>query len=250
MHNTLYDDWIKPLGEEYPTAISIQGTRIPLAYESRFTRHYLEIKSDVGCHTGVSRFLDGTASITLQQLKEEWSGWNDADRADFCASMPDLQNIGQEDFAQIVRFLLDNADVNILGQVVLGLPRWQTFPPDETFRLLIEVLQRSSQGRTADVIRALGLTKHPEAEATIRRHLAGIVADPNTWVDADFFNNRAQDLAFCILSLVKLGAPPVDFVEIVRRLTEHACDRNREWCRRNFAKHYPGLGGTSGRNRQ
>ncbi len=245
MENTLYADWIKPLGEEYPAAIAIGRTRIPLAYESRFTRHYLETKPDVQSHIGISRFLDGTASITLQQLKAEWSTWSDADRADFCASMHALQNIAQEAFAEIVRFLLNNADVNKLGQVVLGLPRWQTFPPDETLRLLIGVLQRSSPGKARGVIRAIALTKHPEAEATIRQHLAGIVADPVTWVDADFFNNKALDLAYCVLGLLKLGAPPNDFVEIVRRLTEHACERNREWCRSNLAKHYRWIGGTS-----
>lgn len=69
METTLYDDWIKPLGEDYPAAIAIGRTRIPLAYESRFTRHYLETKPDVQCHTGISRFLDETASITLRQLE-------------------------------------------------------------------------------------------------------------------------------------------------------------------------------------
>lgn len=156
-----------------------------------------------------------------------------------------LQNIAQEAFAEIVRFLLNNADVNILDHVVLGLPRWQTFPPDETLRLLIGVVRRSSPGQASGVIRAIALTKHPEAEATIRRHLASIVADPVSWVDADYFNNKALDLAYCVLSLLKLGASPVDFVEIVRRLTEHVCERNREWSRRNLTKHYRWLGGTS-----
>jgi hypothetical protein len=243
MDNSLFDDWIRPLGEEYPAAIQIAGTRIPLAYETRFKRHYVERKPNVESHTDISRFPDGTASITLQQLKREWSTWRDADRADFCDSMHDLENIGQQDYAEIVRFLLGHAEVDILGPVVLGLPVRQTFPPDETFHLLIGVLQRSSPGHAADVIRALGLTKHAEAEAAIRRHLAAIVVNPATWADADFFNETAQDLAYCILSLVKLGVPTADFDQIVRRLSQHACERNRKWCRRNFAKHYPWLGG-------
>ena len=243
MDNSLYDDWIRPLGEEYPAAVEIGATRTPLAYETRFKRHYIERKPDGESHIGVSRFLDGTASITLQQLEGEWSTWRDADRADFCASMHDLENIGQEDFAEIIQFLLENAEVDILGPVVLGLPVRRPFPPEETFHLLTGVLRRSSVEHTAAVIRALGLTQHPGAEPTIRRHLAAIITDPATWVDADFFNRKAQDLAYCILSLVKLGAPPAEFDQIVRRLSEHACERNREWCRRNFAQHYAWLGG-------
>jgi hypothetical protein len=241
MDNSLYEDWVKPLGEEYPAAIIVGGIRIALAYETRFQRHFILSEPDKQSDTVVSRFVDWSASITLQQLKQEWSTWTDADRADFCASMCDLELIGQQDFAEIVRFLLQNAKIDILAPVVLHLPVSQMFPPDETFRLLFGVLQHSSLGHTASVIRALGGTKHPEAEATIRRHLRLIVADAATWVDAEFFNKIAQDAAYCISSLLKLGVRSADFEEIVRRLSEHACERNREWCRRNFAKHYAWL---------
>jgi len=241
MDTALYEDWITPLGEEYPAAIVISGIRIPLAYETRFKRHYIQRGPDSEGDIDVSRFVDGSATVTLEQLKEEWSTWTDADRADFCGSLTDLENTGQQDFGEMVRFLLQSAKVDILGPVVLHLPVRQTFPADETFHLLTGVLRRSSLGHTADVIRALGLTQHPEAEATIRRHLRIIVADPSAWTDADYFNRLARDAAYCILSLVRLGASPTDFEEIARRLSEHACKRNREWCRRNFAKHYAWL---------
>ncbi len=243
MNSSLYEDWIRPLGDEYPAAIKVGDTRIALANETRFKRHYLESKPDAVSHIDISRFLDGTASITLPQLKEEWSTWQDADRSDLCRSMLDLVNAGQQDLPEIARFLLQNAEVDMLGPLVLQLPGLQTFPPDETFELLMGVLQRSTLGHTADVIRALSLTQHSEAEATIRRHLGRIVADPTTWVNAKFFNKMARDAAYCVLSLVKLGAPPADFDGIVRRLSEHPCTRNREWCRRNFARHYPWLRG-------
>jgi hypothetical protein len=55
MDNSLFDDWIRPLGEEYPAAIQIAGTRIPLAYETRFKRHYVERKPNVESHTDISR---------------------------------------------------------------------------------------------------------------------------------------------------------------------------------------------------
>jgi hypothetical protein len=78
MDSALYEDFIRPLGDEYPGAINVGGTRIVLAYETRFKRHYIERKPDVESHTDVSRFIDGTASITLQQLREEWFTWTDA----------------------------------------------------------------------------------------------------------------------------------------------------------------------------
>jgi hypothetical protein len=127
--------------------------------------------------------------------------------------------------------------------VVLQQPTHQTFPPDETFKLLVGVLRRSALGHTANVVRALGLTQHPEAEATLRRHLQSIVATTATWEDAEFSNKLARGAAYCILSLIKLGVPPVEFDGIVRRLSEHVCERNRQWCRRNFAKHYAWIKG-------
>ena len=241
MDTSLYDDWIRPLGDEYPAAVKLGPARVPLAYETRFKRHYIDHKPDVESHFDISRFLDGTASITLPQLQQEWSTWTNADRADFCHSIKDLYNAGHPELADILHFLLQHAEVDILGPVVLWLPVMQTFPPDQTLDLLLGVLHRASLGHTADVLRALGLTKHPQAEPTLRRHLAAIVADPAAWADAKFHNQMALDAAYCILSLVKLGAPPADFEEIARRLSEHPCERTRHWCRRNFAQHYAWL---------
>jgi hypothetical protein len=241
MDNSLYEDWIEPLGKEYPAAVTSSGIRIPLAYETRFKRHYTQRGPGWESDFDVSRFVDGSASITLPQLKEDWSTWTDADRADLCDSMHDLENIGQQDFAEIVGFLLDNANPAMLGPVVLHLPVTQTFPPDETFQILLEVLQRSNPGHAADVIRAMGKSHHSDAEATIRRHLRLVVADAAAWADANHYNTIALDAAYCIFSLLELGAPAVDFVDIVRRLSEHACGKTREWCRRNFSKHYAWL---------
>ena len=241
MDNSLYDDWIRPLGDEYPAAIKIAGTRVPLEYETRFQRHYVYREPEKETHDAISRFVDESASVTFSELKQEWSTWTDADRADFCASISDLELIGQRDLADIVRFLLQNPDPGILAPVVLYLPVRQMFPAEETFQLVAGVLERTTPGRSASVVKALGLTKHPRAEAMIRRHLARIVMDPATRVHADFFNNLAQDAAYCILSLLKLGAPPADFEDIARRLSGHCCRNNREWFRRNLAEHYAWL---------
>ncbi len=241
MDTSLYEDFIRPLGEEYPAAINVSGLRVPLAYESRFKRHYLARTADAESHFDVSRFIDGTSSISLQRLKDEWHTWTDVDRADFCGSMRDLANLGHQDFGEIVRFLLQNADRDLLGPVVLFLPVGQPFSPDETFRLLVEVLQRSTPGHGADVIRALGRTAHPSAAPTICQHLLRLLEDPAVWADSTFFNKPALEAAYCVLSLLKLGAPAAEFEEILRRLSEHRCLRNREWVRRNFEKHYAWL---------
>src|SRR5215471_2338414 len=104
MNKDLYDDWIRHLGEEYPAAIQVGGTRIALDHETRFKRHYVETTPESEHHIDVSRFIDGTASLTLTQLKAEWSTWNEANRIDFCDSILDLVNVGQQDLAEILRF--------------------------------------------------------------------------------------------------------------------------------------------------
>jgi hypothetical protein len=74
-------------GNEYPAAVAIEGSRMPLARETRFSRDYLtpesERKTAKISGTTVSRFMDGSASMTAEQLRNEWPTWTRWEQMDF-----------------------------------------------------------------------------------------------------------------------------------------------------------------------
>jgi hypothetical protein len=105
----------------------------------------------------------------LSQLETEWSAWTARDRIDFCCSIDDLQLLEQPDLPAMVRFIVHHATADELSSVAPSLGR--IFPPDEAFELLVVALRNSAIGKTSNIIQAIAQTRHPEADATLRRHL-------------------------------------------------------------------------------
>ncbi len=56
----------------------LDGIRMPLTREGRFLRSYDNREAKRG--TVVSRFMDGTAEISLSELKESWPRWSRFER--------------------------------------------------------------------------------------------------------------------------------------------------------------------------
>lgn len=114
-------------------------------------------------------------------------------------------------------------------------------PRDEAFNALLRALRKLEPGRSANITQAIALTKHPEADATLRRHLANLWSHPEVWKDDAFLNWVGFDVTMCIAHLMELGSSHSDFTEQVRRLSEHPCAGNRESCRNFLSKHYSWL---------
>jgi hypothetical protein len=89
-------------GEEYPAAVVHNGIRLPLHRERRFSRSYGSDEHKIWCQ--VSRFMDGSASITASELQREWHTWDDYERIDFCQECCWLHE--QPDFADMIRFIM------------------------------------------------------------------------------------------------------------------------------------------------
>jgi hypothetical protein len=64
---------------------------------------------------------------------------------------------------------------------------------------------------------------------------------PGLWDNAEFINWLGFAATTCIAHLIEVGAPPADFTEHARRLSEHACSHNQESCRNFLSKHYSWL---------
>jgi hypothetical protein len=64
---------------------------------------------------------------------------------------------------------------------------------------------------------------------------------PALWDDDAFTNWVGFDVTTCIAHLIELGAPPSDFTEQVRQLSEHVCSGNRDSTRNFLSKRYSWL---------
>ena len=223
-------------GEEYPAAVVINGVRVPLSIETRFTRVYNSHDSHIGGCV-VSRFMDGSASITAVEFQREWPTWKKDERVDFCQSSSWLHQ--QRDFLDILRFIMAHGGPQEWPAIAVKIATY--LPCEEAYPFLVDALQATNVERCSNIVQAIAITKHPEADKTLRKHLRVIWGHPKLWNDDNWLNWVADTATTCIQHLIEIGAPPADFEDQVRRLSEHVCERNRETCQRKLSNHYPWL---------
>jgi hypothetical protein len=228
-------DLKKQYGDEYPAAITMDGIRLPLRRERRFSRSYHSDEHKMGSE--ISRFMDGSASISASELQQEWPNWTDDIRSDFCQSSCWLHE--QPDFPEMLRFIMQHGEPEHWSGIALSVA--SQLPRDEAFDTLFRALRSTELGHSSNISQAIAHTKHPDADATLRRHLAALWSHPSLWENADFVNWVGFDVTTCIAHLIELGAAPTDFTEQVHRLSEHTCSHNRESCRNFLSKHYSWL---------
>jgi hypothetical protein len=217
--------------------VTMDGIRLPLCRESRFSRFYQSDEHKMGSE--ISRFMDGSASITASELQREWPTWSEEMRGDFCQSCYWLHE--QSDFPEMLRFIMQQGSSEHWAGIALSVA--SQLPCDEAFDTLVRALYSTEPGHTANITQAIAHTKHPDAEVTLRRHLAALWEHPALWDDDDFVNWVGFDATTCIDHLIELGAPPSDFTEQVQRLSAHVCSHNRESCRNFLSKHFSWLKG-------
>ena len=222
-------------GDEYPAAITVDGVRMPLESERRWTRIYATEDRKMFHH--ISRFMDGSAAITFAEFAREWSTWTEHDRLDFCGSCSWLHE--QADFPDMLRYIMQHGGPHDWSAIANSVGT--RLPQGEAFDLLTRALHSIELHAACNISQGVSLTKHPEAERVLRAHLAALWAHPSLWEDDEFNNWIAYGATCCIEHLIAVGAPPTDFTEQVRALAAHPCDRNRDSCRRFLAKHFPWL---------
>jgi hypothetical protein len=208
---------------------------MPFRREHRFSRSYRSDDPKMGCQ--ISRFMDGSASMSAEELKREWASWDEAIRADFCNSYAWLR--GQPDFPEMLRFILQQGTPIDWANVALSVA--SELPRDEAFGLLVKALCHTTTFQTSNLTQAIAKTRHPDAETTLRNHLTKVWERPAMWENAEFMNWVAFDATTCVAHLIELGAPPADFSEHVRQLSGHVCPRNRDACRNFLSKYYSWL---------
>jgi hypothetical protein len=221
-------------GDEYPAAITLHGVRMPLTHDGRFAREYGSDEAKAGAT--ISKFQDGTASVTFDQLKSEWSGWSQRDRHEFCSGCAWLA--GQADMPDMVRFVMSQPEPEYWSSIALPVAYY--LPSEEAFALLRDALARLDS-HTANITQGIATTKHPKAKALLEEHLEQLWSRPDLWADDPFNNWRAFDATCCIQNLLDLGAQPSQYEAKVRALSKHVCAGNRQSCGTFLHQYYDWL---------
>src|SRR5207245_5363734 len=112
---------------------------------------------------------------------------------------------------EMLRFIMQYGNASHWSGVARSVA--SCLPQNEAFDILVRALHGTEIGQTANISQAIAGTKHPDAETTLRRHLAALWVHPGLWDAADFINWVGFDATTCIAHVIELGAPPADFVE-------------------------------------
>lgn len=225
----------KYFGDEYPAAITVNGIRMSLTSERRWTRNYQNEDGSTACE--ISRFMDGSASISFIDFVREWPGWSQRERQDFCSACDWLRK--QTDFPDMLRLIMKDGCEEDWSAI--ALPVGSHLPQQEAFDLLTDALRSIELERASNIIQGITETKHADAARVLREHLARLWSHPQLWEDDDLTNWLAYGAINCIGHLIELGGMPQDFADQVRALAKHACSGDRDACRRVLAKYYPWL---------
>jgi hypothetical protein len=222
-------------GDEYPAAIERHGVRMPLVSESRWLRHFAAEGQKVTFV--LSRFMDGSAAITFEELTREWPAWNRKERNHFCLACSYLR--GQPDFPDMLRFIMQHGGPDDWSGVACNVA--SCLPPDEAFRLLAHALHNTGLSRGCNISQGISRINHPGAAPLLREYLGALWSSPSLWDNHEFVNWTAYSATCTIEHLISLGDAPKDFTEHVRRLAQHICVRNRESCRPRLGKFFSWL---------
>ena len=228
------------LGDEYPAAVIYDGVRLELTSESRWRRRYQDAQKTIGW--SVSRFDDGSATITFSEVARDWPSWSEKERGDFCSECQWLK--GQEDLPEMLRYIMEHGNSDHWSVIALTVA--YCLPKEEAFSRLFKVLRSDGPQYSSNIYQGIALTKHPEAEPLLRARLMALWAHSQLWENEKRINRVAFSAMCSIKHLIELGVPLQEFEEQVRALSRHACIKNREFCRNHLAKYFPWLRDSSG----
>lgn len=222
-------------GKEYPAAAFHDGARMPLAREGRWSRYYEH--PETKAILIVSRFQDGSASITLEDLQREWPCWDSRERMEFSLASSWLSR--SPEFPDILRYIMRVGEADDWSGIAGSVGN--LLPSDEAFDLLSNALAATPLGRTGNIVQGIAMTKHRAAQELLRRHLDALWRQPSLWDDDLFTNWIAFDAITSIEHLIELGVPPDELRDRVKLLASHVCVGTQRSCRGFLGKHYPWL---------
>jgi hypothetical protein len=223
-------------GPAYPELLTdSDGTLMPLVEETRWSRIYRH--PTTGRILRISRFMDGSASMSLDGLRENWPKWTPDERHAFSRNAAWLRN--QADFPNMLRFMMDGGDKGVWVEIALSVAK--EIPQEEAFDLLSNALHATEVRDSTNILQGLAETRHPLALGLIRTRLDMAMTLSEIWHDEPGYNRLASAAICSIEDILDLGGNPADFEQIVRALAEHPSPGTRDICRQRLRSRYSWL---------
>jgi hypothetical protein len=193
--------------------MNIDKSKMKLRRETRWHREYEMQES--GHFFVESKFRDGSATMTLPELKDQWSGWSDWEQIDLCQ---ELCEAACPDFPDVLRFIMANGEPQHWSGIALDIVHH--LPADEAIPFLFEAYSKSNSGRAGNFVQALAKSGAPEAHKVLRKHLQRLWENPDLFTEEKHINTIAADAAHCLGHLLDLGEP----AESSETVTTLCCD--------------------------
>jgi hypothetical protein len=225
-------------GQNYPCLILVDGESYPLEKETRWSRVYRKPNGD---HVfEFSRFMDGSATFTVNEIETKWETWSSAEQLNFCQAVS-FGWINDQPYAlELFRFLWRFANEQIGSAIALASAT--VFPREEAFQLLKNFAAKISLSHVSNALQAIAYTQHPEAKDLLISYLDKLWAVPELWDDDEFINWPAYSCVCCIDQLIEYcDMPANETEERVRQLSAHINRRTRESCHRQLGRWYSWL---------
>jgi len=221
-------------GGDYPRVVVVLGVRCPLVREGRFVRTYADPNSNLSPR--ISRFQDGSATMTAWQLQREWDFWDDELKREFSEAFQHLRD--QDDFPDMVRFLI-RTRVGI-AQGTIAVMAAQVLPPDEAFALLTDAMGKADS-LFATIAQALVMTRHPRTRNVLARWLDRLSDHPLLWSPDPTEFMTAYDVICIIGFLCQIGEDPAQYAGQVRHLRTHPNQMIRDTLVLRLRPYFPWL---------
>ncbi len=180
-----------------------------------------------------SKFRDGSASISLDELAADWEGWGDGEKLDFCHAVTEATF---DYLPDVYRFIMKNGDIECWGAIAAWIPR--KLPEAEALEWLVEVVHEIPTGKGEKFFQAMALTKSSEAKKALRTCLQRIWDDPSLLSEDNFFDNAAQDAVSCMEAMLQLGDEAPDLNQKYQILAQHPININRQTAIHKLGKYF------------
>jgi hypothetical protein len=211
--------------------MSVDKSKMKLRRETRWHREYET--QEPGHFFVESKFRDGSVTITLPELKEQWGGWSDWERIDFCQ---ELCQAGCPDLPDVLRFIMANGEPQHWSGIALDIVHH--LPADEAITFLFDAYAKSDSGGAGNIIQALSKSGAPEAHKILRKHLQRLWQDPGLFTEEEHINTVAADAAHCLEHLLNLGEPAEEFRDHYEALLRHPTQSNRQIAQNFLTRHF------------
>lgn len=219
-----------PFRKKKQTDMYFDGQNLTLVRETPWLRHYAG--DQVGTFVD-SRFRDGSATISLAELKRRWPRWTSSERNDFCLA---FWHGDVPERCDILRFLIQNGDST--NHSLLALQIAVHLPAGESVPILARWCKTSAIGEGANFFQALGMTKCEEAADTLQWCLARIWSRSDLMEEADFCNWTAYDAICCTEALLRFGADPESLRSHYDQLLAHPFARTRTQAEQHLSEFF------------